>query len=176
MCRVENSISLCMVSKVVFIILIPNEYHQFRVWYEFVGMNFNREEHIGSTDKDMEVQCFGFVSQENLLRCSSLETSNRCTIVYISCSYYCKLSPGIWQICFKSHWLYLSSKVQFNYSAQLFCWYIYRVLVSWITSCSLRKYYNSNVNCTCSLRLFVQKSNIAKREMAVKKCNYPLVL
>ena len=88
---VESGISLCIVYKVVFIVLIPNEYHQLRVLYELVGMNFNREKHISSIAKDMEVQCFGFVLQEDLLRCSLLEIFNRHVIVYISYSCYCKL-------------------------------------------------------------------------------------
>jgi len=54
-CGAENSISLCMAYKMVSIVLISNKYHQFRVWCEFVRMNFNREEHIGSIAKDMEV-------------------------------------------------------------------------------------------------------------------------
>ena len=92
----ENSISLCMVHEAVFIVFIPNKYHQFRVWCKFVGMNFSRKEHIGSTAKDIEVQCFGFVPQEDLLRCSLLETSDKCVIVYISYSCYCKLPLEIW--------------------------------------------------------------------------------
>jgi len=88
---VESGISLCIVYKVVFIVLIPNEYHQLRVLYELVGMNFNREKHISSIAKDMEVQYFGFVLQEDLLRCSPLEIFNRHVIVYISYSCYCKL-------------------------------------------------------------------------------------
>ena len=91
----ENSISLYMAYEVVSIILISNEYHQFRVWCEFVGTNFNRKEYIGSTAKDIEVQYFGFVSQEDLLRYSLLETSDRCVILYMSCSCYCKLPPEI---------------------------------------------------------------------------------
>jgi len=55
MYRAENDISLCMVYKALSIVLIPNKYHQFRMWCEFVGMNFNREEHISSTAKNMEV-------------------------------------------------------------------------------------------------------------------------
>jgi len=55
MYRAENGIFLCMAHKTVSIVLIPNEYHQFRVWCEFVGINFNRGEHIGSTVKDTEV-------------------------------------------------------------------------------------------------------------------------
>jgi len=55
MYRVENNISLYIVYKAVSIVLIPNEYHQFRIWYKFISMNFNREKHIGSIAKDMEV-------------------------------------------------------------------------------------------------------------------------
>ena len=103
----ENGIFLCIVYKAIFIVLIPNEYHQFRVWYKFVGTNFNRKKYIGFTAKDTKVQCFGFVLQENCLRCSPLEISNRYVIVYISYSYYYEFPQGIWQTCFKLHWLCL---------------------------------------------------------------------
>jgi len=53
-------------------------------------MNFNKEEYISSTTKDMEVQCFGFVLQEDLLRCSPLKMFDKYVIVYMSCSCYCK--------------------------------------------------------------------------------------
>ena len=88
---VENSIFLYIVYEVVSIVLIPNEYYQFRVWCEFVGTNFNRKKYIGSTAKDTGIQCFGFVLQENLLRYSLLETSDKYVIIYMSYSYYCKL-------------------------------------------------------------------------------------
>ena len=56
MCKREkNSISLYMVHKMVSIILISNKYHQFRVWCEFVGTNFNRKKHIGFIAKGIEV-------------------------------------------------------------------------------------------------------------------------
>ena len=55
MCGVENGISLYILHEAVFIILISNEYHQFRVWYKFVGMDSSREEYIGSIAKDIEV-------------------------------------------------------------------------------------------------------------------------
>ena len=51
-CGAENGIFLCMVYEIVSIILILNEYHQFRVWCKFVGTNFIREEYIGSIAKD----------------------------------------------------------------------------------------------------------------------------
>ena len=51
MCRVENDISLHMVYKVIPIVLVSNEYHQFRMWHKFFGTNFIRE-----------VQCFDFVT------------------------------------------------------------------------------------------------------------------
>ena len=81
MCRAENDISLYMAYKAVSIILVPNEYYQFGVWYEFVSQ----------------------VSQEDLLRCSLLKMSNRHIIVYMSYSCYCEPPPGIWQTCFKLH-------------------------------------------------------------------------
>ena len=61
MCGVEDGIFLCMMYKVVSIVLIPNKYHQFKVWCEFFGMNFNKEKCIGSTTKDTEVQYFRFI-------------------------------------------------------------------------------------------------------------------
>ena len=91
----ENDIFLYMVYEAVSIVLILNEYHQFRVWYEFVGTNFNREKHIGFTAKDIEVQCFGFVPQEDFLKFSPLETSNRCVIIYMHYSYNCEFPLGI---------------------------------------------------------------------------------
>jgi len=87
-CGVENDISLYIAYKAVSIILIPNKYHQFRIWYKFVSINFNRKKYIGSTAKDTEVQYFGFISQEGLLKYSPLEMSNRHMIVYMSCSCY----------------------------------------------------------------------------------------
>ena len=96
MCGAENVIFLYMVYKAVFIIIISNEYHQFRVWCKFVGTNFIREEYIGSIAKDIEVQCFRFVLQKYFLRYFPLEMSDRYTIVYMSHSCYCKLLLGIW--------------------------------------------------------------------------------
>ena len=61
MCGVENGIFLCIAYKTVSIVLIPKKYHQFRMWCEFVGTNFNRKEYIGSIAKDTKVQCLGFV-------------------------------------------------------------------------------------------------------------------
>jgi len=55
MCGVGNDIFLYMVYKVIPIILISNEYHQFRMGQKFISINFTREEHIGFTAKDMEV-------------------------------------------------------------------------------------------------------------------------
>jgi len=89
----ENGISLY---ETVSIILIPNEYYKFRVWCKFVCTNFIREEYIGSIAKDTKVQCFGFVSQEDFLRCFPFEMFDRYTIVYMSHSCYCKLPLGIW--------------------------------------------------------------------------------
>ena len=55
MCRVENDVFLSMAHKMISIVLISNEYYQFRIWYKFVSTNFTRKKHIGSTVKDMEV-------------------------------------------------------------------------------------------------------------------------
>jgi len=55
MCGAENNIFLYMVHKTISIVLIPNEYHQFRMLYKFVGISFTREEYIGFTAKDMKV-------------------------------------------------------------------------------------------------------------------------
>ena len=107
MYEAKNGISLCVAHKMASIVLILNEYYQFRVWCKFVSMNFNREEHIGSTVEDTEVWYFEFVPQKDLLRCSLLEISNRYMIIYMSYNCYCEFLPGVWQTCFKSHWLYL---------------------------------------------------------------------
>ena len=45
MCKAENGIFLCMLCEAVSIVLILNEYHQFRVWCKFVGTSFSREKH-----------------------------------------------------------------------------------------------------------------------------------
>ena len=45
-CGVENNIFLCIVYKVITIILILNEYHQFRIQCKFIGTNFIGEKHI----------------------------------------------------------------------------------------------------------------------------------
>ena len=55
MCGAKNGIFLYISYKAVSIVLISNEYHQFRVWCKFVSINFSGEKHIGSTAKDMEV-------------------------------------------------------------------------------------------------------------------------
>ena len=92
------------------------------------------------------------------------------------------------------------SKILFNHSAWPFCWCTCEVLVSCITSCSLKKDYNSNItyslplsvcnlftgsvwphlenrlNCFCSFRLFVQKNNVAIRGIITEEYNHPLVL
>ena len=93
MCRAENDIFLHIACKAIPIILISNEYYQFRMWYKLIGMKFTGEKHISSIAKDTEVQCFRFITQENLLRCFPFEMSNRYAIVYISCSCNSKLLP-----------------------------------------------------------------------------------
>jgi len=94
--RAENNISLYMAHKVITIVFISNGYYQLRIQCKFISTNFTRERHIGSTAKDIEVQYFGLIIQEDLLRCFSFETSNRCVIVYMSCSCKYKLLPEIW--------------------------------------------------------------------------------
>ena len=69
MCGAENNIFLYIAQKTVTIVLIPDEYHQFRTWYKFIGINFTEKKHIGFIAKNTEVQCFGFVTQEDFLRC-----------------------------------------------------------------------------------------------------------
>jgi len=96
MCGVENDISLCIVYKTITIVFIFNEYYQFRIWHKFIGTNFTGEKYIGSMAKDTEVQCFGFITQEDLLRYFLFEMLNKCVIVYISYSYNYKFLPGIW--------------------------------------------------------------------------------
>jgi len=41
---------------------------------------------------------------------------------------------------------------------------------------SVWPHLENELNCTCSLRFFAQKNNVAKREIVVKECNYPLIL
>ena len=105
--HLEKSPLLKIAYKAVLIVLIPNEYYQFRVWSKLNGTNFNSEEYIGSIAKNTGVQCFRFVFQKDFLKYSLLEMSNRYVIVYMICSCYCELLWGIWQTCFKLHWLYL---------------------------------------------------------------------
>jgi len=126
---VENGISLYIAYKAVFIVLIPNEYYQFRVWSKFIGTNFNRKKDIGFIAKDIGVQYFGFVFQKDFLKYSLLEISNRYIIVYMSCSCYCELLWGIWQTCFKLYWLCLFKQSV----AQLFSTTILLVYI-WSTS------------------------------------------
>ena len=54
-CGVENNISLCIVHKVITIILILNEYYQFRMWHEFIGTDFIGKKYIYFIAKDMKV-------------------------------------------------------------------------------------------------------------------------
>ena len=54
-CGTENDIFLYMVHKAITIILMSNEYHQFRMWCKFISTNFTGEKYIGFTAKDMEV-------------------------------------------------------------------------------------------------------------------------
>ena len=89
--HLEKSPLLKIAYKAVLIVLIPNEYYQFRVWSKLNGTNFNSEEYIGPIAKNTGVQCFGFVFQKDFLKYSLLEMSNRYVIVYMSCSYYCEL-------------------------------------------------------------------------------------
>ena len=61
MCGAENNISLCIAYKVITIVLIPNKYHQFRIWHKFMCVNFIEKKYICSTAKNIEVQCFRFI-------------------------------------------------------------------------------------------------------------------
>jgi len=91
----EYNIPLCVANKSIAIILIPNKYHEFRVWYKFVCINFIGKIHICSTTKDMEVQYFRFFTCEDLLRCFLFELFNRSMIIDIGSSYKSKLPLGI---------------------------------------------------------------------------------
>jgi len=51
----EYNIPLCVANKFIAIILIPNEYHEFRAQCKFICANFIGEIYICSTTKDMEV-------------------------------------------------------------------------------------------------------------------------
>ena len=44
-----------MAHKAMPIVLIFNEYHQFRIWHKFISTNFTEKKQIDSTAKDMEV-------------------------------------------------------------------------------------------------------------------------
>ena len=79
--RAEYNISLCMAHEPIAIILIPNEYHQFRAWRKFICSNFIEEIHICSTTKDMEVWYFRFITCKDLLRCFPFETFIGSTII-----------------------------------------------------------------------------------------------
>ena len=80
---VENNIFLYMVHKGITIILIPNKYHQFKIWHKFIGTNFIGMKYICFIIKDIEVHWFWFIIQKDLLRCFLFEISNRYIIVYI---------------------------------------------------------------------------------------------
>ena len=120
---VKNDISLCMPHEVISIILICNKYYQFRVWYKFLSINFSREEHISSTAKDMKVQCFEFVFQEDFLMYSSLKIFDRYTIIYMSHSYYWNSHQKSGRHALSCIDYVFSSKVQFDLLVWLFCWY-----------------------------------------------------
>ena len=55
-CGMENNISLYMTYKVITIILISNEYYQFRTQCKFIGTNFIEKVYICFIIKDMEIQ------------------------------------------------------------------------------------------------------------------------
>jgi len=93
--RVEYNILLCVVNKSIAIILIPNKYHEFRVQYKFVCMNFIGEVHICFTTKDTEMQYFRFFTCEDLLRCFPFETFNGSMVIDMGSSCKSKLPPGI---------------------------------------------------------------------------------
>jgi len=46
------------------IIIILNKYHQFRMQYKFISMNFTREKHIGFTAKNIEYNILGLLSKK----------------------------------------------------------------------------------------------------------------
>jgi len=74
---------------------IPNKYHEFRAWCNFVCVNFIGEVHICSTTKDMKVQYFRFFICEDHLRYFPFEMFNGSTVIDMSSSYKSKLLPGI---------------------------------------------------------------------------------
>ena len=53
-CKAENNISLCMVYKVITIVIISDEYHQFRAQHKFIGTKFGGKKYICSKTKDIE--------------------------------------------------------------------------------------------------------------------------
>ena len=52
--------------------------------------------YISFIAKDIKMQYFRFITQENLLRYFPLEIPNRCVIIYMSYSYNCKFLSEIW--------------------------------------------------------------------------------
>ena len=51
----ENNIFLYIVHRAITIVLIPNDYHQFRTWHKFISVNFIEKIHICFITKDMEM-------------------------------------------------------------------------------------------------------------------------
>jgi len=60
MCRAENNISLYIVYETIAIILISNEYHQFRTWHKFIDMKFVGGKHILYSQKHRSMMFWVF--------------------------------------------------------------------------------------------------------------------
>ena len=58
-CLIFHSVALTIT-----IIIILNKYHQFRMQYKFISMNFIREKHIGFTAKNIVYNILGLLSKK----------------------------------------------------------------------------------------------------------------
>ena len=58
-CLIFHSVDLTIT-----IIIILNKYHQFRMQYKFISMNFTREKHIGFTAKNIKYNILGLLSKK----------------------------------------------------------------------------------------------------------------
>jgi len=118
--------------------------------WEEIHMLYSQRYRSAMSAKDIEVQCFRFIVLGLLSKKISWDV------------FYLKYLTGVWFYTwvaatiansYQEYGKYtlscinytFSSKMWFNYSAWPFCWYIYKVLVSWIILCSLRKDCDSDI-------------------------------
>ena len=58
-CLIFHSVALTIT-----IIIILNKYHQFRMQYKFISINFTRKKHIGFTAKNIVYNILGLLSEK----------------------------------------------------------------------------------------------------------------